>query len=191
MYEPLHSAHWMLRFLPDSLTLNMNKPGYKMDGLNMTVALLSVVKQVFPVSCHTQNILSDNIEGGMAKSAKWSKFAEMCKIIHRDLTFPWCSLHHSDMPSSSSSGWLIIKLGPCQLRIDELKFHNGMEEKKQSSGIYVDITSAKMFRSESVIMHAISMIWSFSMSRPVILKKKLKNQKTKSSPFTFCDVNLS
>lgn len=41
--------------------------------------------------------------------------------FHKEqLTFPWCSIHHSDIPSSSSFGWLIIKLGPCRQRTDEL-----------------------------------------------------------------------
>lgn len=31
----------------------------------------------------------------------------------QNFTFPWCSLHHSDIPSSNSSGWCMIKLGPC------------------------------------------------------------------------------
>lgn len=34
-------------------------------------------------------------------------------LLFGNVTFPWCSLHQSDMLSSNSSGCLIIRLGPC------------------------------------------------------------------------------
>lgn len=47
-------------------------------------------------------------------------------------------------------------------RAQDIKIHETIKQ--------VHITSAKTFRSESVIMHAISMIWSLSISNPVIWK---------------------
>lgn len=47
-----------------------------------------------------------------------------------------------------------------------------MEIKKK-----VEMTSAKMLSWPSVTMHAISMIWSISISKPVILKKKYRVQR--------------
>lgn len=38
-------------------------------------------------------------------------------------TFPWCSLHHSDIPSSSSSGCLMITVGPYQAAATQFTSH--------------------------------------------------------------------
>lgn len=91
-------------------------------------------------------------------------------------TFPWCSLHQSDMLSSSSSGCLMIRLGPWNTLM--LKHASRSQYRCQfianSAGLapgFSVLTSATTLRSESVIMHAISMISSFSISSPVIWKK--------------------
>lgn len=75
------------------------------------------------------------------------------------------------MPSSSSSGCLMIRLGPCGEEngdAQRIPSRGSPPWGRRGSPDPATLTSASTLRSESVMRQAISRIWSFSTSRPVI-----------------------
>lgn len=80
---------------------------------------------------------------------------------------------HMDGSTQMALIYMVLNLLNLSIRLEEGTFRSPLPFKWYECIYKASPTSAKMLRSESVIRQAISIIWSFSMSNPVICKTQI------------------